>query len=74
MIANGEPISSGRIAPSRSDSSDATSRASALPGLTISPSIDAISSPRPNEWFDTEPPAVNCEWSLHMQETTILCS
>ena len=61
-------------AGSNCDSSDATSRASALPGLTISPSIEAMSRPRPNVWLETDPPAVRREWSLHMQETTILCS
>ena len=73
-MANGEPISSGRMAVSNSISSEAISRASGLPGPTISPSIEAMSSPRPYAWLEIEPPAVNFEWSLHMQDTTILWS
>ena len=59
---------------SNSISSEAISRASGLPGPTISPSIEAMSSPRPYAWLEIEPPAVNFEWSLHMQDTTILWS
>ena len=56
------------------ESSLATSRASGLPGPTVSPSIAAMSTPRPKWWLETEPPAVNFEWSEHMHETVILCS
>ena len=56
------------------ESSLATSRAIVLPGPTVSPSIAAMSSPRPKWWLDTEPPDVNFEWSEHMHETVILCS
>ena len=73
-MANGEPISSGRISGSKLESSEAISRASGLEGETISPSIAAMSRPRPKEWLETEPPAVSVGWSEHMHETVILCS
>ncbi len=73
-MANGEPISFGRMSGFSAESSLATSRASGLPGPTISPSIAAMSAPRPKKWLETEPPAVNFEWSEHMHEIVILCS
>ncbi len=73
-MAHGEPISFGRMFGSSDESSLATSRAIALPGPTVSPSIAAMSTPRPKKWLETEPPAVNFEWSEHMHETVILCS
>jgi len=73
-MANGEPISSGRIDGSKPESSEAISRASGLEGETISPSMAAMSRPRPKEWLETEPPAVSLGWSEHMHETVILCS
>src|SRR5690349_13279932 len=33
-----------------------------------------MSAPRPKWWFDTDPPAVNFEWSEHMHEIVILWS
>ncbi len=59
---------------SKLESSEAISRASGLPGETISPSIAAMSRPRPKAWLEIEPPEVNLEWSEHMHETVILCS
>ena len=60
-MANGLPISFGRYSSGSSESSDASSRAAAEFGRTISPSIVPMSSPRPSEWFETEPPAVERE-------------
>ena len=62
------------MSASREDSSAATSCAAALSALTGTPSIAAMSMPRPKWWLLTEPPAVSLEWSLHMQLTVILCS
>ena len=45
-------------------SSEAISRASGLEGETISPSMAAMSRPRPKEWLETEPPAVSLGWHL----------
>jgi hypothetical protein len=33
-----------------------------------------MSAPRPKWWLETDPPAVNFEWSEHMHEIVILCS
>ena len=73
-MAKGDPISSGRIDGSKLESSDAISRASGLDGETISPSMAAMSRPRPKAWLLIEPPAVNLSWSEHMHDTVILCS
>ena len=54
-IANGEPISFGRIAGRARTARVADLARGGLPGLTISPSIAAMSTPRPKWWFETEP-------------------
>ena len=52
----------------------ASSRAAGLPELTISPSMEAMSTPRPWKWLEIEPPAVIFEWSEHMHEMLSLWS
>jgi hypothetical protein len=71
-IANGLPISLGRIDGSRSIRCEAISRASKFDALTGTPSIAAISTPRPRWWLETEPPVVNFGWSDSVAEIVIL--
>ena len=58
-ICHGEPTSVGRIAPLSCAMSDTRSRAAAFPGETGEPSTVAMSIPRPEKWFETEPLDVN---------------
>ena len=73
-IANGLPISLGRIDGSSSARCDAISRASKFDALTGTPSIAAMSTPRPRWWLDTEPPVVNFGWSDSVAEIVSLWS
>src|SRR3954449_11009966 len=62
-MAQGEPISLGRMPGFREESSLATSRAMGLPGLTGCPSMAAMSTPRPRGWVETERAVVDLGWA-----------
>ena len=72
-IGHGVPTSVGRRLPDISAISDASSRAAAEFGRTISPSTLAMSIPRPTKWLETLPPEENWAWPVLITLSSILC-